>query len=138
MDGVGSDTGRDYSGIIAGQLNGGTIANVSVTVSGTVSARPYCAAILGAGAWGGSAAINLENCHVRLLPTARLTAEDGKTTNAHVGALVGRGYHNPVTLTDCSIVAEAGATIASSGVNAATQSARDLVRADVEARGEGR
>ena len=123
MDGVGSDTGRDYSGIIAGQLNGGTIANVSVTVSGTVSARPYCAAILGAGAWGGSAAINLENCHVRLLPTARLTAEDGKTTNAHVGALVGRGYHNPVTLTDCSIVAEAGATIASSGVNAATQSA---------------
>ena len=108
--GTGGTTHRDYSGVIAGQLQRGSIRNVTVVVGGTVSAKPYCGAVLGSGTYSGGGVTTLENVHVRLLPTAVIRGE-GNSTNGHVGGIVGYGYSNNLTMTDCSIVCESGSTI---------------------------
>ncbi len=108
MEGNGSDTGRDYSGVIAGQLKSGSIRNVTVVVGGTVLAEPYAGAVVGSGTYTGGGATRLENVHVRILPTGRIEAQ-GNPANGYAGGLVGRGY--TITLTDCSLVFEAGAEL---------------------------
>ena len=108
--GTGGVTHRDYCGIVAGQITGGSIRNVTVVVGGTVSAKPYCGAVLGSGTYSGGGATTIENVHVRLLPTAVIRGE-GNSTNGHVGGIVGHGYSNNLTMTECSIVCEAGSTI---------------------------
>lgn len=110
MVGKGNDTKIDYSGVIAGQLKSGSIRDVTVIVGGTVLAKPYAGAILGSGTYTGGGEVSLSNVHVRLLPTGRVETQDNPG-NGYAGGLVGRGYTNTITLTDCSLVFEAGAEL---------------------------
>ena len=110
VDGDGTTTGRDYSGLIAGRLKSGVIRDVTVVIGGTVVARPYAGAVLGSGISSGGEAVTLENVHVRLLPTGLIEAE-GNSTNGRAGGIVGFGYSNAVTLRNCTLIAEAGAEI---------------------------
>ena len=110
MDGDGSTTGRDYSGVVVGQLRNGSVSDVTIVVGGTVVARPYAGAVVGSGTWDGGGAVSLNNVHVRLLSSGRIEAE-GDNINGYAGGLVGRGYHDTFTFTDCSLVFEAGAEL---------------------------
>lgn len=109
-----SDSGVEYCGVVAGQLEEGSIENVTVVIGGTVSGTSYVGGALGSSTWVNSGpSVNIANTHVRLLGTARISG-----TNS-VGGFVGRAYRNPVNLTDCTLVAEAGAQIVNTGSNTA-------------------
>lgn len=110
MDGDGATTGRDYSGVVVGQLRNGSVSDVTIVVGGAVVARPYAGAVIGSGSWDGGGAVSLNNVHVHLLSTGRVEAE-GNNTNGYAGGLVGQGYNDTFTFTDCSLVFEAGAEI---------------------------
>ena len=110
MDGDGATTGRDYSGVVVGQLRNGSVSDVTIVVGGTVVARPYAGAVIGSGSWDGGGAVSLNNVHVHLLSSGRVEAE-GNKTNGYAGGLVGQGYKDTFTFTDCSLVFEAGAEI---------------------------
>lgn len=105
---VGYGGNSEYCGVIAGQLKNGFIEDVNVVVGGTLTGNngAYIGGALGSSSTKTGGAVRLSNVHVRLLGTAVIT---GNLWCA--GGLVGRAFNDPVTVEDCSIVAEAGATI---------------------------
>lgn len=102
----------EYCGIIAGSINQGAVKDVKVVIGGTLEGEngAYIGGIFGSSAYQQpSLSVTLTNAHVHLLPTARFT---GDTFNA--ASLVGACYDGPVTVKDCSVLAEKGATFAPS------------------------
>lgn len=102
----------EYCGIVAGSINQGTVKDVKVVIGGTLEGEngAYIGGIFGSSAYQQpSLSVTLTNAHVHLLPTARFT---GDTFNA--ASLVGACYDGPVTVEDCSVFAERGATFAPS------------------------
>lgn len=121
INGSGSTTGSDYSGVVAGQLYKGEIKNVMVVVGGKVWAKPYAGAVLGASTWDSGGAVSLKDVRVLLKEGSEIASTPGSGNNAHTGGLVGRNYNSPITLSSCTILLEAGSKLTNGNATAATK-----------------